>query len=227
MELLNRVFDTIFHLSPEKLGELAAYAGPWMYVILFLIIFCETGLVATPFLPGDSLLFAAGTVAAFPNSTINMPLLTGLLILAAVLGDGVNYAIGAWAGPKVFHYEDSRWLNKRHLLKAQSFYEKYGAKTIVLARFAPIVRTFAPFVAGIGKMNYLRFAAYNVVGGTLWICAFLWAGYTLGLKYQKNFKVIVAGIIVVSVLPIVYEIFHAWQERRAEKLREKVSDATN
>jgi membrane-associated protein len=220
MELLKQIFDTLFHLSPDKVSELATFVGPWLYVILFLVIFCETGLVATPFLPGDSLLFAVGAVAGFENSPINLSLMTLLLFLAAVLGDGVNYAIGYRLGPKVFSREDSKLLNKKHLLEAQRFYERYGAKTIVLARFAPIVRTFAPFVAGIGKMNYLKFAAYNVVGGAIWVSAFLWAGYLLGVRYKDNFKMIIYGIIVVSLLPIAFEVWKGWRSKRAETASE-------
>lgn len=216
MELLSRIFDTLFDLSPEKVSDLAAYVGPWLYVILFLVIFCETGLVATPFLPGDSLLFAVGAVASFEGATIDLPLMTLLLFVAAVLGDGVNYSIGYRLGPMVFSREDSRLLNKKHLLEAQRFYEKYGAKTIVIARFAPIVRTFAPFVAGIGKMNYLKFAAYNVIGGAIWVSGFLWAGYWLGERSKGNFKAIVIGIIFVSLLPIAYEFWKARRERAVD-----------
>jgi membrane-associated protein len=222
MELLHRIIDTLFHLSPEKVSDLAAYVGPWLYVILFLVIFCETGLVATPFLPGDSLLFAVGAVAGFQTGTaINLPLMTILLIVAAILGDGVNYAIGYRLGPVVFSRENSRLLNKKHLLEAQRFYEKYGAKTIVIARFAPIVRTFAPFVAGIGKMNYFRFAVYNVVGGAVWVSAFLWAGYWLGERAKSNFKLIVFGIIFVSLLPIAYEFWKVRRERAKGTLADK------
>ena len=210
MSFLSRLWDTIFHLSPEKLGLLADETGVWMYVVLFAIIFCETGLVATPFLPGDSLLFAVGAVAA-SSTTISLPWLLILLIVAAVLGDAVNYAIGYYLGPKVFSREDSRLLNKKHLLEAQRFYEKYGSKTIILARFVPIVRTFAPFVAGIGKMNYSKFGLFNVTGAIVWVSLFLLAGYQFGEKFKKDFKLIIMGILVLSVLPMVYEI---WKARR-------------
>jgi membrane-associated protein len=209
MDFLLQLVDWVLHLSPEKISSLAALVGPWLYVILFAVIFCETGLVATPFLPGDSLLFAVGAVAALPESPIHLPGMTLLLWAAAVLGDALNYAIGWHAGPKVFCSEQSRWFNRKHLEEAQRFYEKYGAKTIVLARFVPIVRTFAPFVAGIGRMNYFRFATYNVVGGAIWVTAFLWAGYWLGAHFKSNFKMIIYGIIVVSVLPVVYEFWNA------------------
>ena len=213
-ELLNKIVYTIFHLEVENVRELTEIVGPWLYVILFVIIFCETGLVALPFLPGDSLLFTVGAVAGLSNG-INLPLMGVLLFIAAVLGDAVNYSIGYRLGPMVFKSESSRWMNKKHLIEAQRFYEKYGAKTIVLARFVPIVRTFAPFVAGIGKMNYWRFAVYNVAGAAIWITLFLWAGYWLGAKYKDNLKVIIYGILVVSVLPIVYEVWNARRLKRA------------
>ncbi len=163
---------TVINLSPETINQYASDMGPWLYGLLFLIIFAETGLVVTPFLPGDSLLFAVGAVAAHPESPIQLGLIAVLLIVAAVLGDAVNYAIGSLVGPGVFSREDSWLLNKKHLLRAHEFYEKYGGITIVLARFIPIVRTFAPFVAGIGKMTYRRFALYNVTGGAVWILLF-------------------------------------------------------
>src|SRR5215212_8558720 len=165
MEFFKKLIYTIFHLSPDHLNNFTAYVGPnKLYAVLFLIIFAETGLVVTPFLPGDSLLFALGAIGADPKSPINLPLISALLIVAAVLGDAVNYWAGHRIGPKVFTREDSRLLNKKHLKRAQEFYEKYGGKTIILARFVPIVRTFAPFVAGIGNMGYARFFLYNVVG---------------------------------------------------------------
>ncbi len=213
-ELLNQIVYTIFHLEVENVRELTEIVGPWLYVILFVIIFCETGLVAMPFLPGDSLLFTVGAVAGLSNG-INLPLMGVLLFIAAVLGDAVNYSIGYRLGPMVFKSESSRWMNKKHLLEAQRFYEKYGAKAIVLARFVPIVRTFAPFVAGIGKMQYRRFAFYNVAGAAIWITLFLWAGYWLGAKYKDNLKVIIYGILIVSVLPIVYEVWNARRLKRA------------
>jgi membrane-associated protein len=215
MELLRSLIHNVIHLD-ESLNQLAATLGPWLYGVLFLIIFAETGLVVTPFLPGDSLLFAVGALAASKGSTISLPLVAGLLIVAAVLGDAVNYMIGYWLGPKVFSREDSRLLNKKHLLHAQRFYDKHGGKTIVLARFVPIVRTFAPFVAGIGKMKYLWFAAYNITGGIVWILIFLFAGYAFGQNpfVQRNFHVVIFAIIGISVLPAVWEFYRAW---RAEK----------
>src|SRR5262249_42637467 len=152
------------------------FHGPWLYTVLFLIVFCETGLVVTPFLPGDSLLFAMGALAAGVDSPLSLPLLMLLLIGSAVLGDAVHYVIGYRVGPRVFQSERSRLFNRKHLLRTQEFYEKYGGKTIILARFVPIVRTFAPFVAGIGKMQYRNFAVYNVLGGMAWVCLCLFAG---------------------------------------------------
>lgn len=189
----------------------------WIYALLFAIIFCETGLIVTPFLPGDSLLFAVGALAG--RGMIDWKIITPLLLVAAIVGDGVNYAIGKWLGPKVFHYESSRFLNKAHLMKAHAFYEKYGGRAIILARFVPIVRTFAPFVAGVGSMTYSKFAFYNVTGAVLWIGIFLGGGYYFGgLEIvQKNMKLVILGIIIVSVLPIVWEFFKAWLEKRREK----------
>jgi membrane-associated protein len=218
MEFFRKLIWTIFHLSPKSLNDFTAYVGPHnLYIVLFLIIFAETGLVVTPFLPGDSLLFALGAIAADPASPINLPLITVLLIVAAVLGDAVNYWVGYRIGPKVFTRENSRLLNKKHLLRAQEFYEKYGGKTIILARFVPIVRTFAPFVAGIGKMGYARFALYNVVGGIAWVLICVIAGYYFGrIEFvQKRFELVIVAIIVISVLPMVIEFILA--RRRAKR----------
>src|SRR3954471_16354785 len=208
MTFLQQLWHTLLHLSPESMNAFAQYTGPWLYVVLAVIIFAETGLVATPFLPGDSLLFAVGAVAAHPNSPISLPLTAALLVVAAVLGDAVNYAIGYRLGPKVFSREQSWLLNKKHLLEAQRFYEQYGGKTIILARFVPIVRTFAPFVAGIGRMNYARFALFNVTGGVAWVLMFLVSGWWFGGQevVQKNFKLVILAIIVISVLPAVIEV---------------------
>lgn len=211
MELARQLFDFVIHFSPESLNQMAQMVGPWLYVILFAIIFAETGLVVTPFLPGDSLLFAAGAVAAHPESPIKLLPLTVLLIIAAILGDALNYAIGWYVGPKIFSREDSRLLNRNHLMQAHEFYEKYGAVTIILARFMPIVRTFAPFVAGIGRMNYGRFALYNVTGGIAWVAMFLLGGWWFAGSeiVQKNFKLVIIAILVVSVLPAVVEFIRA------------------
>jgi membrane-associated protein len=215
MDFLQQVFHTLIHLNPETMNDLAHVVGPWLYVVLFLIVFAETGLVAVPFLPGDSLLFAVGAVAAHADSPVSLPLTAVLLIVAAIVGDAVNYAIGYRLGPKVFSREDSRLLNKKHLVEAHEFYERYGGKTIILARFMPIVRTFAPFVAGIGRMNYARFALFNVAGGVAWVLSFLLAGSWIGGRevIQKNFKLVILAIIVISVLPAVIEVLRSRMRR--------------
>jgi membrane-associated protein len=223
MEMMRQLFDTLIHLTPDSVNALAHQVGPWLYAILFAIIFAETGLVATPFLPGDSLLFAVGAVAASPGSPISVTLVSVLLIVAAVLGDAVNYAIGYRVGPKVFSREDSRLLNKKHLLEAHSFYERYGAVTIILARFMSIIRTFAPFVAGIGRMTYSRFATYNIIGGVAWVLLFVLGGWWFGglESVQKNFKLVIVAIIVISVIP---GLVHFLRER-AIRNRESLSTA--
>ncbi len=207
--------DFILHAEVHLREFLVAY-GLWIYLLLFLIIFAETGLVVTPFLPGDSLLFTLGIMAA--EGLLDIQALFGLLLAAAILGDTVNYSIGAWVGPRAFHYPDSRWLRREHLTRAHAFYEKYGGKAIVLARFVPIVRTFAPFVAGIGTMEYRRFILFNVTGGLAWISLFLLGGYYLGNLpgVKSNMKLIVVLIVLVSVMPIVYEWWRARQASRQE-----------
>lgn len=207
--------DTIQQFS-EFFRHLDIYFhGPWLYLVLGLIIFCETGLVVTPILPGDSLLFTMGALAATEGSTLSLPLLMVLLIGAAVLGDAVNYAIGYRVGPRVFQFESSRFFNRKHLLRTREFYEKYGSKTIVLARFVPIVRTFAPFVAGIGKMRYRRFAFYNIVGGVAWVSLCLVAGYLFGNVpfVSKHFELVLVSIILISVLPMAVEFVLARRRR--------------
>jgi membrane-associated protein len=217
MDQLLHFIKSLIEINPTTLNEYANTLGPWLYVVLFAIIFAETGLVVTPFLPGDSLLFAVGAVAAHPDSPIRLGLVAVLLVIAAVLGDAVNYFIGYRLGPRVFSREDSWLLNKKHLLRAHQFYEEYGGVTIILARFVPIVRTFAPFVAGIGRMSYRRFAVYNVAGGTVWILLFLLAGWWFGAQevVQKNFKLVMVAIIVISVLPGVYEYIRSRLGRKA------------
>ncbi len=220
MDFVLKVFHALYPLKPESISALAGEAGPWLYVALFSIIFAETGLVIIPFLPGDSLLFAVGAVAAEPNSPINLPLTAVVLIVAAVLGDAVNYAIGKAIGPKVFHGEKGSWLlNRKHLTEAQRFYDKHGSKTIVLARFVPIVRTFAPFVAGIGRMNYARFAAYNILGGVAWVLICLMSGRLFGgIPFvRKRFELVILAIIFISVLPAAFEITRGWLAARKGK----------
>lgn len=215
MELFSQVIDIFLHLDTH-LNAWAAMMGPWLYVVLFAVIFCETGLVVTPFLPGDSLLFASGALAAMEGSPINLWVLIPAIFVAAVLGDTVNYEIGKWLGPKVFNRKDSWLLNQDHLRKAHAFYEKYGGKTIILARFIPIIRTFAPFVAGIGKMTYLHFISYNVIGGLVWVLLFVCGGYWFAdlPLVQNHFHYVIVAIIVISVLPAIYEF---WAERRKLK----------
>ncbi len=206
MELLAAFADFILHVD-KHLQVLASEYGPWLYGILFSVVFVETGLVVMPLLPGDSLLFAAGSLASMPGSQLNPHLLFLMFSSAAILGDSVNYWIGRGVGPKVFHYEDSRFLNRAHLEKTHAFFEKYGGKTVIIARFIPIVRTFSPFVAGVGAMRYPRFLAYSVVGTILWVGLFNYCGFYFGqLPFvQHNFKLIIVAILVISVMPPVVE----------------------
>ncbi len=205
MEFIQQLIDIFLHVD-EYLYEIVTQLGVWTYVLLFLVIFAETGLVVTPFLPGDSLLFAAGAVTALVPDTLNIFVLITVLSVAAILGDTVNYWIGHWVGPKAFSGK-VRFLKKEHLDKTHAFYEKHGGKTIILARFIPIVRTFAPFVAGIGAMTYSHFIIYNVVGGIAWVTAFTLLGYFFGNVpfVQKNFEFVVIAIVLISVLPMIYE----------------------
>jgi membrane-associated protein len=186
----------------QTLAALAVQYGPWLYGLLFVVIFAETGLVVFPFLPGDSLLFISGTVVA--SAGLNVHLLVGLLVTAAVLGDSVNYAIGRYLGPRVYDKPDSRWFKQEHLRRTQAFYEKYGGVTIIIGRFVPIVRTFAPFLGGVAGMSYRKFLSFNVVGGVLWISSLVYAGYVFGnIPWVKNnLSLIVLGIIGVSLLPV-------------------------
>ena len=208
MNLIKWFVDFILHLD-KHLVELVQQYGTLSYAILFLIIFCETGLVVTPFLPGDSLLFAAGALAA--GGAFNPWLLFLALTAAAILGDSTNYWIGRSLGPRIFGSEDSRWLNPKHLERTHAFYERYGGKTVVIARFMPIIRTFAPFVAGVGRMNYAKFLTFSVGGTILWIGAFVAGGYLFGNIpiVKRNFTLVVLGIIAVSLLPAAIEILRA------------------
>jgi membrane-associated protein len=215
LELLRRFWNVVSHLDTH-LTDWSQSMGGWLYVLLFAIIFCETGLVVTPFLPGDSLLFAVGALCALPGSAIGIGAIIPLLIVAAVLGDAVNYAVGRRIGPRVFRSEKSLLLNKKHLERTQAFYERYGGKTIIIARFIPIIRTFAPFVAGVGQMRYPRFFAFNVVGAIAWVCLFVPAGYWFGNApfVKKQFHYVILAIIVLSVLPAVFEFWREWRSRR-------------
>ena len=210
VEALRSLIDVVLHLD-RHLGGLIQDYGPWTYAILFLIIFCETGLVVTPILPGDSLLFAVGAFTA--AGALDLGLVLGLLCVAAIGGDTVNYAIGYRVGPRIFHREGVRFLNREYLDRTHRFYERHGAKTIVIARFVPIVRTFAPFVAGIGRMSYPRFFAYNAGGGIVWIAALVLAGYAFGNipVVRRNFTLVIFAIIAISILPGVVEVL---RERR-------------
>ena len=211
MQFFRLLFDLLRHLGEdERWRALVDYIGVHsLYAVLFLIVFCETGLVVTPFLPGDSLIFAIGTVAA--RGVVDIWTVGPLLVCAALCGDNVNYWLGRRLGPAVFKRERSRLLNKKHLTKAHDFYEKYGSKTIILARFVPIVRTFAPFVAGIGRMNYARFLIFSVIGAVAWVSICLTAGYYLGSLplFKKHFELVILAIVVISVLPMVIEFLRA------------------
>lgn len=222
MEFVLHAIDIFRHLD-QYLATLVVEQGVLIYAILFAVIFCETGLVVTPFLPGDSLLFTAGALAATSTAAtldghggLHMGLVLPLLIVAAVLGDAVNFAIGSRLGPAFLEKEKVPLIKKAHLQKTQEFYARHGTKTIVLARFVPIVRTFAPFIAGIGKMQYRTFATFNVVGAIAWVVICAGAGYFFGNipVVKKNFELVVLGIIGVSVLPIVIELFKGWRAGR-------------
>ena len=210
MDFIQFIIDFILHIDVH-LAELIAQYGIWVYAILFLIIFCETGLVVTPFLPGDSLLFVAGALGSLPTNNINVHIMALVLILAAILGDSSNYLIGRFFGEKLFSNQNSKIFKQSYLEKTHEFYKKYGGKTIILARFVPIVRTFAPFVAGMGKMNYYYFMMYNLVGGALWVAVFCYAGYFFGdLPFvQENLKLLIVAIIFISVLPAIIEVVRA------------------
>lgn len=203
MDWVKQFVDLFLHLDTH-LGQVISQYGTWTYLILFLIVFCETGLVVTPILPGDSLLFAAGTFAALGDLDVRMMIL--LLIAAAILGDTVNYWIGAAIGPRAFQ-GNLRFLKKEHLDRTHAFYEKHGGKTIILARFVPIIRTFAPFVAGVGAMSYGRFLTYNVVGAILWVALLVLAGYFFGNipVVRENFTIVILAIVAISVMPIAVE----------------------
>jgi len=215
VEFIKDFIDLFLHLDTHLQTVIQSY-GTWTYVILFLIIFCETGLVVTPILPGDSLLFAAGAFAA--TGSLDLAWLLILLSVAAVLGDAVNYAIGHFMGPKVFSQPDSRFLKREYLDRTHQFYEKYGGKTIIIARFVPIVRTFAPFVAGVGSMTYAKFASYNITGGLLWVGVCVLAGYAFGNipVVQENFTLVILGIIFVSILPGIIEFLRQRQQTVTE-----------
>src|SRR5215207_678891 len=215
VEFITYLIDLFLHLDVHLNTVISDY-GMWTYLILFLIVFCETGLVVTPILPGDSLLFAAGTFAAI--GSLDVTWLFILLTVAAVLGDAVNYAVGHFMVPKVFSQKNSRIFKKEYLNRTHQFYERYGGKTIIIARFVPIVRTFAPFVAGVGSMTYTKFASYNIIGGVLWVAVCVFAGYAFGnLPIVKdNFTLVILGIIFVSILPGIIEYLRQRQQAIAD-----------
>ena len=216
MGFIPDVIDFILHLD-RHLFDLCSQYGAWVYAILFVIIFCETGLVVTPFLPGDSLLFAVGSLAAI--NALDLPTSIVLMILAAVLGDTANYWIGDYVGPKIFQKENSRLLNKEYLIRTHRFYEKHGGKTIIIARFLPIIRTFAPFVAGIGSMTYRRFLLFNVIGGALWVFLFIPAGYFFGSVpfVKNNFSLVIIALILIPGIPSVIEVIRMQLRKRIAK----------
>ena len=208
MEFINQCISLFLHLDTHLSAVIASF-GMWTYALLFLIIFCETGLVVTPFLPGDSLLFALGALAA--QNTLNLPVLLILLSVAAILGNMLNYSVGHFLGPKVLGRKKLKFIKQEYLNRTHQFFEKYGGKTIILTRFVPIIRTFAPFLAGVGLMPYLKFLAYNVIGGTLWVVSFLLLGYFFGnlAVVQKNFSLVILAIIVISMIPAAVEFLRA------------------
>jgi membrane-associated protein len=220
MEYVQSLIDFILHIDVH-LVELTAAYGMWIYAILFVIVFCETGLVVTPFLPGDSLLFAVGSLAALGAMDVTTSIV--LLIVAAFLGDTVNYWIGHYLGPKVFHEGSSRFLNREYLERTHRFYEKHGGKTIVIARFVPIIRTFAPFVAGIGRMAYSRFMLYNLGGGVLWVLLFVLGGYYFGnLPFvRKNFSLVIIALVVIPGIPAAMEFVRHFVEKMRKKRESK------
>jgi membrane-associated protein len=214
METIKQFIDYFLHLD-KYLGQVINTCGLWTYGVLFAIIFCETGLVIMPFLPGDSLLFAAGAFTATTSLQVGWMLV--LLIAAAVLGDAVNYMVGYYAGEKIIQSK-TRLIKQEHLDRTHEFFEKHGKMTIILARFVPIIRTFAPFVAGLGKMRYMEFAVYNVTGGVLWVSLFVVSGRLFGQNkfVKENFSLVILAIIILSVLPIAYEVWRQWRESRSK-----------
>lgn len=223
MEYIKFLIDFILHIDLH-MQEMVAQYGIWVYAILFLILFCETGLVVTPFLPGDSLLFVAGTLAALQTNDLNIHVMVLLMITAAIIGDAVNYTIGHFFGERLFRNPDSKIFRQSYLRKTHAFFEKHGGKAIILARFVPIVRTFAPFVAGMSKMSYRHFAMFNVIGAIVWVVLFAYAGYIFGETkiVQENLKLLIVAIIFISILPGIIEV---WRHRRAAKKAQKRDDA--
>lgn len=221
MNIIQKAIEYVMHLDTNLLNIITSLGG-WAYGLVFLVIFLETGLVLAPFLPGDSLIFASGTLAGM--GTWNVWILFLLLSLAAILGDTVNYWIGSFIGPKVFKYK-GKLFNKEHLVRTHKFFQKYGAKTIILARFIPIIRTFAPFLAGIGKMDYFKFLMYNVIGGIIWVGFFLWIGYFFGnIPFVRDhFFYVIIGIVIVSFVPAFIEFYKHYKENKFKKSRKSLT----
>ena len=216
--MISQLIDFILHID-KHLALLTAQYGVWIYVILFIVVFCETGLVITPFLPGDSLLFAAGAITAASNGALNIYLIIIVLLAAAVIGDAVNFAIGQFFGEKLFANPHSRIFKQEYLQKTHAFYEKYGGKTIILARFIPIVHTFAPFVGGMGKMHYGQFLRYNIIGALLWVVSITTLGYLFGNvpTVKNHFGLVVIAIIIISLLPMLFEIGKAMMVKHQQQ----------
>lgn len=213
---LHHLFDIFLHLD-QHLNDWAGVLGSLLYLVLFAVVFCETGLVVTPFLPGDSLLFAVGALCSIEGSPVSLPVMGGTLFLAAVLGDACNYALGHYLGPVVFTSERSRLLSRQHLARTQEFYARHGGKTIFLARFIPIIRTFAPFIAGIGRMRYAHFALWNVSGAAVWVSGLVLAGYQFGQipLVKRNFETVILAIVAISLLPLFVEYVRTKRGRAA------------
>ncbi len=212
---VTQFFDILLHLDAH-LNEWATWMGPWMYVLVFAIVFCETGLIVTPFLPGDSLLFMLGAMTVTENAVLNYWVLFVGLILSALCGDLVNYHVGRYFGQNLFTNENSKLFNKNYLIKTEKFYEKHGAKTVVMARFVPIIRTFAPFVAGIGKMKFSRFISFGILGSLLWVIIFLTGGRVFGNipAVKRNFEIVILALLTLPALPVIIEV---WKARKASK----------
>ncbi|MGH8673554.1 MAG: DedA family protein [Burkholderiales bacterium] len=219
METVAVLWDLAVHLD-RHLASFVSQHGTWVYALLFAIVFCETGLVVTPFLPGDSLLFVAGTLAAAGG--MDIVAVMAVLVGAALCGDNVNYWIGRWAGPRVFHFRESRWLNPQHLQRTHAFYERHGGKTILIARFVPIVRTYVPFVAGVGTMPYLRFLGFSVVGALVWVISLCLAGYFFGNLpvVKSNLTLVIIGIVLLSISPGIV----AWAKQRRRPATQRSVD---
>ncbi len=216
MDFVKQALEFVLHIDVHLQAMCATY-GTWVYGILYLIVFCETGLVVTPFLPGDSLLFAVGSLVAL--DALDAKLVAPLLVLAALTGDNVNYWVGRYLGPRVFHKESSRLLNREYLERTHQFYDKHGKKTVVIARFLPIIRTFAPFVAGIGRMNYRVFLTFSILGAMLWVSLFVGGGYYFGNipVVKNNFSIVIIALVLIPGLPSVIEVVRMRMRRRAKK----------